>query len=488
MPHPLVIEINTRCWLQELSRRHGRAVGLGDVPAAEFDRWRARGFTHIWLMGAWTTGPLSREVFLRQHETAAKLDALFPDGWSQADVPGSPYAIAAYRVPEALGGGRGLREFRAALHRRGMKLLLDFVPNHVGLDHPWLREHPEFFVQAGREIPGTFLQQTSRGPRWIAHGMDPFFPPWHDTAQLDLRHPATRSALLSELHAVAARCDGVRCDMAMLALNDVFAKNWAHLPCPVAPPETEFWTEALAAAPSETLFLAEAYWDLEARLQSLGFDFTYDKRVTDFVVERRPRDLQRHLRERGDAFVTRSAHFLENHDEPRIAPRLTLEEHRAAALLILGLPGLRLLHEGQMEGARRRTLVHLSRQPEEPNDPAVEQVYERLLGAIQESAVGRGEARLLAPAPSAPGDETCQDVIAVQWQTEEGGMDLVLVNLAGHPAAFVLSLVVEAQGARWSGHDRLGEERFEWTRSELSEGLRLELPPHRAKLIRVEAF
>jgi hypothetical protein len=210
--------------------------------------------------------------------------------------------------------------------------------------------------------------------------------------------------------------------------------------------------------------------------------------VTDLIVERRPRDLQRHLRERGDAFVTRSAHFLENHDEPRIAARLTLEEHRAAALLILGLPGLRLLHEGQMEGARRHTPVHLARRPEEPKEPAVEQIYRRLLGAIRESAVGRGEARLLAPTPAAPGDETCQDVIAVQWQTDTGAMDLVLVNLAGHPASFVLPLVMEAPGARWRAHDRLGDETFEWTRGAVNEGLRLSLPPHGGKLICVEAF
>ena len=489
MPAPLVLEVNARCWLRELSLRRRGAVGLGNVPAVEFNRWRALGFTHIWLMGVWTTGPRSRETFLRQHDTAARLDALFPGGWTEADVPGSPYAIAEYGVPDSLGGEPGLREFRAELHRRGMKLLLDFVPNHVGLDHPWLLEHPEFFVQSERAIPGTFLQPTRRGPRWIAHGKDPFFPPWQDTAQLDLRLPALRLALISQLRAVAERCDGVRCDMAMLALNDVFARNWAHLPCPAAAPETEFWTEALDAAPSGTLFLAEAYWDLEARLQLLGFDFTYDKRVTDFVVEHRPRDLQRHLLERGDAFVTRSAHFLENHDEPRIAPRLTLEEHRAAALLVLGLPGLRLLHEGQTGGARLGTPVQLARRPEERKEPAVEQIYQRLLTVVLDTAVGRGKARLLAPAPAAPGDETWKDVIAVQWQAEESGIELVLVNLAEHAAAFILPLPDGLRRTtKWRGHDRLGDERFEGTRDEANEGLLLVLPPHCGKLICVEAL
>lgn len=487
MSHPLVFEINTRCWLRELSARHGRALRLGDVPAAEFEHWHRLGFTHIWLMGVWTTGPRSREVFLRHPDTVARLNGLFQNRWSETDVPGSPYAIAEYRVPDALGGEAGLRTFRIALHRYGLRLLLDFVPNHVGLDHPWLHERPEFFVQSPQEASGTFLQQTRNGPRWIAQGKDPFFPPWHDTAQLDLRHPAARAALIKELRAVTARCDGVRCDMAMLVLNDVFARNWAHLPCPAPTPETEFWSEALTIAPPECLFLAEAYWDLETRLQSLGFHFTYDKRVTDFLVERRPRELQRHLLERGDAFVARSAHFLENHDEPRIASRLTLDEHRAAALLALALPGLRLMHQGQLEGARLRTPVHLSRQPEEQENPEVKRLYNHLLTVLLQTAVGRGESRLLTPLPAAPEDETHKNVIAVQWRAEGGSFDLVLVNLAGHCAAFRLPVNGEMrQTTTWRGHDWLGEERFDWARSELKEGLRLGLRPHDGKIIRVE--
>jgi glycosidase len=159
LDHPLVYELNARCWLRALTARHGRRIQLGDVPREEFELWRQLGFTHIWMMGVWTTGPRSRDVFLRQPDTAGWLMAILPD-WREEDVAGSPYAIAAYRVPDLLGGDAGLRAFREQLHRHSIGLLLDFVPNHVGLDHPWLREHPDWFVRAGRRVPGTFPVQT----------------------------------------------------------------------------------------------------------------------------------------------------------------------------------------------------------------------------------------------------------------------------------------------------------------------------------------
>src|SRR5882672_9710671 len=166
MPHPLLYEINTRCWLKELSARNGTAVTLASVPDSEIATWQRSAFTHIWLMGVWTSGPRSRAKAV---ETASQrqqyLDAL-PDCRDE-DIAGSPYAIADYRVAEALGGEAGLQQFRRRLHERGFKLVLDFVPNHLGLDHPWLSERSELFVQSSEQILGTFAQPTREGVRWL---------------------------------------------------------------------------------------------------------------------------------------------------------------------------------------------------------------------------------------------------------------------------------------------------------------------------------
>src|SRR5207247_8490354 len=146
--------------------------------------------------------------------------------------------------------------------------------------------------------------------------------------------------------------------------------------------QREFWADAIQVvkkAHPDFLFLGEVYWDLEARLQSLGFDYTYDKRLYDHLVYRNATEVQRHLLGVTPEFVTASAHFLENHDEPRIASILSLAEHRAAALLTFGLPGLRLLHDGQLTGARIKIPVQLARRPAEPAQPEIVTFYPQLM-------------------------------------------------------------------------------------------------------------
>src|SRR5262249_16836761 len=139
----------------------------------------------------------------------------------EEDFAGSPFAVADYTVAGELGGEPAIDKFRNRLQAHGLGLLLDFVPNHLGLDHSWVAERPERFVQASERPPETFRAETMSGPRWLAHGKDPNFHAWIDTAQLDYRRADTRAAMLELLQSVARRCDGVRCDMAMLLLNEV---------------------------------------------------------------------------------------------------------------------------------------------------------------------------------------------------------------------------------------------------------------------------
>ena len=152
MPHPLLYEVNTRCWLRALSEKSGTAITLANVPDSEIAGWAKLGFTHIWLMGVWTTGPRARAEALKHADLRKAYDQVLP-GWRDEDVGGSPYAIGDYQVPAALGGEAGLGAFRQRLHEHGLKLVLDFVPNHVGLDHPWVAERPELFVQSPPKFP-----------------------------------------------------------------------------------------------------------------------------------------------------------------------------------------------------------------------------------------------------------------------------------------------------------------------------------------------
>lgn len=486
MSFPLLYEINTRCWLAELSAENNRPITLANIPESKFAEWQRLGFTHIWLMGVWTTGPRGRSIALSARNEYS--DAL-PD-LGEEDIGCSPYAVADYSVSSVLGGGPALQQFRQQLHSRGLKLILDFVPNHLGLDHRWLKENPEFFVQGGGESPETFLEQTSLGPRWLAHGKDPYFPSWTDTVQLDYRRADTRAAMTEILQSIADRCDGVRCDMAMLLLNDIFANTWnafpiTNYPSPIT--NLEFWSDAISTVKKthDFLFLAEAYWGLEPRLQALGFDYTYDKSLCDHLIARDNPAVQHHLLDTPPEVLARGAHFLENHDEKRIASILSPAEHRAAALLILSLPGMRFLHEGQLTGACVKVPVQLLRRASEETNSEVRQIYEQLLTALQTSAIGKGRGELLRPTEAWPGNPSGQNITLVQWQKDQPEFDLVAINLATHPSQCYAPLrIPDASTRNWSVKDSLGDQQFARDRAGIKKnGLFLDLPAHAAQLL-----
>ena len=151
--------------------------------------------------------------------------------------------------------------------------------------------------------------------RFIACGRDPFFPPWRDVAQLNYFNPATREAMIGVLTTIAQHCDGVRCDMAMLVLNDVFAQTWQQrVDLLWGLPDEEFWPEATRRVPMT--YLAEVYWDREYQLQQQGFDFTYDKRLLDRLHHGDAAEARGHL-QADPGYSAKLARFLENHDEAR---------------------------------------------------------------------------------------------------------------------------------------------------------------------------
>ena len=225
----VIHEINTLVWLGELSRRHGRPVTLGDVPGAEWDAVARPGVDTVWLMGVWERSPAGLAIALRDEGLLASFGTALPD-LTPNDIAGSPYCVRRYVVDPALGGPEGLAAARAQLAARGLKLLLDHVPNHVAPDHPWLTERPDCLVPGTAEdlarAPQDFLAAEGRV---YARGRDPYFPAWPDVVQLNAFAEELRQATVDTLVSVGDQADGVRCDMAMLHLNDVFAKTWGHL-------------------------------------------------------------------------------------------------------------------------------------------------------------------------------------------------------------------------------------------------------------------
>lgn len=462
--HPLVYEINTRVWLRELG------TDLARVQSGEIDRLAQLGFDYLWLMGVWRTGPPGRAVALAHAGCRVDYDAALP-GWSEADVIGSPYAVSEYRVADELGGPDGLAAFRERLRARGVGLILDFVPNHLALDHPWVAAHPEWFVHrpladaAGRD------DGFPVGDRWLAFGRDPYFPPWTDTVQLDHRHPGLRAALVHELRRVADQCDGVRCDMAMLVLRDIFARTWADWPAPDMPASGELWPTAVQGARERHptfLFLGEAYWDTEWRLQQLGFDHLYDKRLYDRLRDLDPAAVRAHLAADG-AFQRRLCRFVENHDEPRAAAVWPGGRLRAALVAALTLPGMRLLHDGQLEGRRDRVPVQLARRAAESPDPEIATLHAGLVAALRSEPLRRGAWRLV--------DVDVVDtlnILAWVWDAGRFGQALCVVNLSDRPTSVRVPLPLAGLADRVVRlEDHLGSATVEL--ADANSGVRLDL-------------
>lgn len=493
---PLLYEVATRPWLDRLSRRQSRRVTLADVPQAELDRIAAAGFDYLWPMGVWRTGADAARIAREQPWLRERWAAAFPGNAGGPEIVASPYAVSEYGVDEAFGGDEALGRLRERLARAGMGLILDFVAHHTATDAPWVTEHPEWYVAGDAEMrasdPDAYLRNPVPGARrWIAHCRDPYFPPWTDAAPLDYRIPAVHEAMTGVLLALAERCDGVRADMAMLTLADVFRSTWEGRSLPPLGLVTggEFWADAIRAVRARCpgfLFIAEAYWDLEWRLQQLGFDYTYDKRFRDRLVGGDGPGLAAHLRAE-DEFQRRSVRFLENHDEERAAAILPPERHRSGAVLATTVPGLFLVHDGQLEGARFRSPVQFARWPDEPVDEATRTFYELLLGALAATGLRRGRPVRLVPEAAEPGEPSPEAVVAHLWTASDGAQFLALVNVGDAAARCRVRLpLVDAPGDKVELVDLLGPTRHGRTIRELRDpGLDLVLPGHGYHLLRL---
>jgi hypothetical protein len=432
---PILYEINTAVWLNGLSAQFGRLVTLADVPEDVLDALARPGITMIWLMGVWERSDYSRQHALKyKHEYLGALPDLM-----DADVIGSAYSIRAYEVAEMFGGRTALAIFRRQLQARGLKLMLDYVPNHVGPDHAWVNE-PGFIVRGkakdAAQRPSDFFRHKTAVGRTVvlAHGRDPYFPGWADTAQLNAFNPALRREIKRTLLDIASQCDGVRCDMAMLFLNDIFAATWAGYIR--EKPRKEFWAEVIPAvrtAHPDFFFLAEVYWGKEAELIALGFDSVYDKVFYDRLVEQDARALHQHLIA-PIAYQQHVMRFIENHDEPRAASALGTQRGYPAATVLLTVPGGVLLHDGQFSGRRAKLPVQITRAPEEPANAALHDYYLRLLRETTDPVYHAGEFYAFNVQPGGPHDPTYGSLLAHGWHMHNDGYRLIVVNLGGQHA------------------------------------------------------
>ena len=475
--YPALYQINTWVWLSDLKLKHGKSIDLASVPAAEWDAIAKYGFDAVWLMGAWERSPAGIAIANQNKGLLADFQRALPDFCPEDNV-GSPYCVRRYVVDRHLGGPEGLAVARRELSKRGMNLLLDFVPNHVAPDHPWAREHPEYFLRgAGDDVKRDPVSFVEINGVVFARGRDPFFPAWPDVLQLNAFQPGLRQAAIETVASIAEQCDGVRCDMAMLFLNEIFERTWGARAG--VKPNTEYWTEVITAIRNRHpgfLFIAEVYWDLEWQLEQLGFDFCYDKKLYDRLEHGEAEAIRLHLCAEMD-FQSRLVRFIENHDEPRAAATFSPAKHRAAALTIATLPGMKFFHEGQFEGRKVRVPVFLDRRPNEPVDRELLAFYDKLSAAIDKPLYREGQ-WCLCERSGWPDNASFQNLVAWSWLKEDD-RSLIAVNLSDQPVQARIRVPwAELAGAAWKLTDTLSNVSYEREGAEmLSAGLYVELRP-----------
>ncbi|MEX0269644.1 alpha-amylase family glycosyl hydrolase [Leptolyngbyaceae cyanobacterium UHCC 1019] len=437
--YPTLYQVNTRVWIQLLSKQLNRPATLDDIPDAALDEIASLGFDWVYFLGVWQMGEAGRTISLSNRVWLEDYRQLLVD-LCDDDVCGSCFSIQDYVVSDRMGGNGAMERLRDRLHQRGLKLMLDFVPNHMAPDHDWVQTHPDFFVQGTEELLAKEPQNYCRmplptGETIFAYGRDPYFSGWSDTLQLNYGNPALQAAMLGELLTIAGLCDGVRCDMAMLMLPEIFEAVWGMATEP-------FWQPAIQKVQHQHpsfVFMAEVYWDLERSLQQCGFDYTYDKRLYDRLLEQHAQPVREHFWADLD-YQTQSARFLENHDEARAAGTFPTEVHRAAAILTFLSPGLRFFHHGQLEGWKHKISVHLQRGPTEPIDPELHTFYRKLLACLRLPALRSGTWQLLTCTPAWNDNQTSNDFIGFTWEGAENQRLLILVNYAPHPSQCYITL------------------------------------------------
>lgn len=442
VPQPVLYEISTRPWLYSLAQEGiaancGDYVCLRDVPLAEWQRMADDHIDVVWLMGVWQLG----QYGLDHDRSNAKLEEFrnyLPD-IQKEDIIGSPYAISQYAVHSDIGTNQDLAEVRGVLNNLGMKLMLDFVPNHQAVDNVELDSKSDVFLQKPQSTSSPSDWWIQRGDKTFAYGRGPYDGPWTDVIQVNYWAQAGIDTMKEHLLFVASQADAIRCDMAHLMLNDVWQNAWgADMQAGGSTrPAEEFWQVAISGVRAQfpdTLFMAEAYnyfmtsppeKDL---LQNLGFNFVYDKTVLDKLKDGNLENLRDYISSTPQDFFNHVAHFVENHDEDRAADILHGQQQAFAGSVVAStIPGLRLFYEGQFEGFTRKLGVQVRRAVTEQPNPALHAQYSKLLSVLSAQVFRSGMWSYIPVSKDGSGWR----LMAWRWSSTDGSSKrLIVVNFS----------------------------------------------------------
>lgn len=486
--NPKLYEINTRVWI----KKFGEGTTLSKIPKSVFKEFADKGINIIWLMGIWKTCHTTIDKCCFEPALVTSYNKSLKD-WSRSDIIGSPYSICEYEVNPSLGTMEELLELKKYLNSIGIKLFLDFVSNHFGIDTKYLNTHPQIFLKADEEFYNedsfTFFKRETDPTNVYAHGRDPFFPAWTDTVQINFFNEESRHFMTDILLKLAAVCDGVRCDMAMLPLNNVFHNTWLGVlnKHGFVRPNTEFWKNAIAHVKAQNpnfIFLGEAYWDLEWNLQQLGFDFTYDKRMTERLASNDIIGVKAHLHAE-KSYQLKSVRFLENHDEQRAVVKFGKQRSLSAATVASTIQGMKFYFDGQFEGKKTKLPVQLGREPEEKECSGITEYYNKLLTITKNEIFQSGEWTSMEPITIGYNNKSFENFFTWQWILGEERR-IVVINYSYSTSQCRLKLDIKHDRKKIILVDLLTDETYErWLDEVNNAGLYIELKGHQSHIFSI---
>ena len=393
MPGVVMVAKSTLVWLYQLSERYGREISLLDqVPDEELDRLAAAGFNALWLIGLWERSPASRRI---KHLSG------------NPDAEASAYALYSYDIAQEIGGWDALERLRGRCSDRGIRLASDMVPNHTGIDGPWVHDHPDWYIHldhppypsyrfTGENLSGrgdvsvqledhyfdrtdaavVFRHTDADGRhRYIYHGNDGTSMPWNDTAQLNYLNDEVRETVIETILHVARNFPIIRFDAAMTLARKHFRRLWFPEPgsggdiasrseyglsreeFDAAMPR-EFWREVVERVASQapgTLLLAEAFWMMEGYfVRSLGMHRVYNSAFMNMLKREQNaeyREIIRNTLTFDPEILKRFVNFMNNPDEETAVTQFgTGDKYFAVTTLLATMPGLPMFGHGQIEG------------------------------------------------------------------------------------------------------------------------------------------